>query len=171
MIHNLLSAVSASPAVNSFSCPDVTTPPRHRGFVVGVASVVGVSLHWPASRAQETRQGYIYTVGGKGKEDSSLWSFNTKTEEVQNLGSVVVGTKASVSSLDADPTGRYVYYTVGTHGSSPADGTPVVQFDVKTKEKKVIAFLHPFYKDKYGCTPMGSYSSALDAKGETLYVT
>jgi hypothetical protein len=141
--------------------PDQGGPPVK---VAGPVEITGAST-------DETPQGYIYTVGGSGKEDSSLWAFNTKTEELQNLGSVLVGTKASVSSLDADPAGRYVYYTVGTHGSSPADGTPVVQFDVKTKRKKVIAFLHPFYTDKYGCTPVGSYSSALDAKGETLYVT
>jgi hypothetical protein len=141
--------------------------PGQGGPPVKVAGPVALT----GASTQETPQGYIYTVGGSSKEESSLWSFNTKTEEVQNLGSVVVGTKASVSSLDVDPTGRYVYYTVGTHGSSPADGTPVVQFDVQTRRKKVLAFLHPYYTDKYGCTPVGSYSSALDARGETLYVT
>jgi hypothetical protein len=47
----------------------------------------------------------------------------------------------------------------------------VVQFDVKTKTKKVIAFLHPFYKDKYGATLQGTFSSAVDPKGDKLYVT
>jgi len=142
--------------------------PAKAGPAVKVAGPVDIS----GAATRETPQGFIYTVSaGQRKDEASLWSFNTKTEELQDLGSVVVGTKASVSSLDVDPTGRYVYYTVGTHGSSPADGTPIVQFDTKSKQKKVIAFLHPFYKDKYGCTPVGSYSSALDAKGETLYVT
>ena len=31
------------------------------------------------------------------------------------------------------------------------DGAAIVQFDVKTFRKKVIAFLHPFYRDAYGC--------------------
>ena len=70
-----------------------------------------------------------------------------------------------------DPTGRYLYYMPGAHGSSDQDGTPVVQFDVKTKRKKVIAFLHPFYKTKYGFTPAGTFSAAVDPKGDKLYIT
>ena len=42
----------------------------------------------------------------------------------------------------------------------------MVQFDVKTRRKKVIAFLHPFYQQKYGCTLKGTYSSAVDPKGD-----
>ena len=76
-----------------------------------------------------------------------------------------------ITSLDADPSGRYLYYIPGAHGGAERDGTPVVQFDVKTKQRKVIAFLTPFYREKYGCTPVGTFSSAIDEKGETLYVT
>jgi hypothetical protein len=46
-----------------------------------------------------------------------------------------------------------------------------VQFDVQTRQKKVLAFLHPFYQKKYGCTPAGTYSSAVDPQGDKLYVT
>jgi len=35
----------------------------------------------------------------------------------------------------------------------------------------VIAFLHPFYQQKYGCTPVGTYSTAVSEKGDKLYVT
>jgi hypothetical protein len=44
----------------------------------------------------------------------------------------------------------------------------VVQFDVKTGRKKVIALLHPIYRDKYGLTPRGTYSSAVSPDGKTL---
>jgi hypothetical protein len=47
----------------------------------------------------------------------------------------------------------------------------VVQFDVKTRTRKVIAFLHPFYKERYGCTLQGTFSTAVDPKGDKLYVT
>ena len=47
----------------------------------------------------------------------------------------------------------------------------MVQFDTKTKRKKVIAFLHPFYAEKFGCTLKGTFSSAIDPNGDKLYVT
>ena len=70
-----------------------------------------------------------------------------------------------------DPTGRYLYFAAGAHGGGSAEGTPVVQFDVQTRKRKVIAFLHPFYQENYGCTPVGTYSTAVDPKGDRLYVT
>jgi hypothetical protein len=121
---------------------------------------------------QETPQGYVYTVskGGKG-EASNLYSFNTKTEEAQKLASAAVGSQSYITSLDADPTGRYLYYIPGAHGGSERDGTPVVQFDTTTRRKKVLAFLHPFYQEKYGATLVGTFSSAVSPEGDKLYIT
>ena len=76
-----------------------------------------------------------------------------------------------ISSLDVDPTGRYLYYVPGAHGGSESDGSAVVQYDVKTKKRKVIAFMHPYYKDKYNLTMAGTYSTAVDPKGDKLYIT
>ena len=73
--------------------------------------------------------------------------------------------------MDADPTGRYLYYIPGAHGNADRDGTPVVQFDLKTKQKKVLAFLHPFYQEKYGLALKGTYGAAVDPAGDKLYVT
>ena len=83
----------------------------------------------------------------------------------------VPGTQSYIASLDADPTGRYLYYIPGAHGGSDQDGTPVVQFDVQTKQKKVLAFLHPFYQEKYGAALRGTYSLAVDPKGDKLYIS
>jgi|SRR5262245_7850087 len=121
---------------------------------------------------QETPNGVVYTVSKDGKgSEATLWAFNTKTEEVEKIGDAAVGVQAYIASLDADPTGRYLYYVPGAHGGGDVDGSPVVQFDVKTKSKKVIAFLHPLYKEKYGCTLQGTFSCAVDPKGDKLYVT
>ncbi|HEY1068578.1 MAG TPA: hypothetical protein VGE52_20810, partial [Pirellulales bacterium] len=121
---------------------------------------------------QETRQGMIYTIA-KSKQPgaAALFAFNTKTEQVETLGDAQVGSQNYVTSLDVDPTGRYLYYIPGAHGGADRDGTPVVQFDVKTKQRKVLAFLHPFYKDKYGATLVGTFSSAVDPDGSKLYIT
>ncbi|HXG12831.1 MAG TPA: hypothetical protein VNK04_23945 [Gemmataceae bacterium] len=121
---------------------------------------------------QETPQGIVYTVSqGQGGREATLYSFNVKTEAIKVLGPAPVGKQTYIATLDADPTGRYIYYMPGAHGGSETDGTPVVQFDVKTRQKKVIAFLHPFYQNKYGCTLKGTYSAAVDPKGDKLYIT
>lgn len=122
--------------------------------------------------SDETPQGIVYTIsqGRKGQE-ATVYAFNTKTEKAEELGPAAAGKAEYITSVDVDPTGRFLYYIAGAHGGADDDGCPIVQFDVKTKKRKVIAFLHPFYKDKYGCTLKGTYSSALDAKGENLFIT
>lgn len=120
---------------------------------------------------QETPDGLIYTVSsGQGKDDATLYAFNTKTETVENLGSAAVGTQGYITSLDADTTGRYLYYVPGAHGGSERDGSPVVQFDTRTRRKKVIAFLHAYSQEKLGCTLRGTFSSAIDPQGDKLYI-
>lgn len=124
------------------------------------------------SATQETPNGFVYTVSlGQGAADASLWSFDTKTEATKKIGSAAVGTQAYVASIDADPTGRYLYYIPGAHGGSDRDGSPVVQFDVQTGRKKVIAFLEPYYTKQYGFTLKGTYGTAIDPAGDKLYVT
>jgi hypothetical protein len=141
--------------------------PDKPGGPVKIPGTIGIR-----SATRETPQGYVYTVskGGRGTP-AILYAFNTKTEEVEELGPAAVGTQGYIASLDADPTGRYLYYNAGAHGGAAADGCAVVQYDTKTKQKKVIAFLHPFYEKKYGCTLKGTYSSAVDPAGDKLYIT
>jgi hypothetical protein len=116
----------------------------------------------------ETPQGKVY---GISKAGAMLTEFDTRTEKVTELGKASIGGQQYVATIDADPTGRFLYYSAGAHGGGENDGTPVVQFDVKTRQKKVIAFLHPFYKEKYGITITGTFGSAVDPAGDKLYFT
>ena len=43
--------------------------------------------------------------------------------------------------------------------------------EIKTRKKKILAFLHPFYMDQYGYTPLGTFGSAVSEDGSNLYVT
>lgn len=117
---------------------------------------------------QETPGGFVYTVS---KEDAVIYRFDTKSEKAERIGSAAVGTQTYITTIDADPTGRYLYYVPGAHGGSQKDGTPVIQFDTRTRKKKVIAFLHPFLRERYGYTPLGTFSTAVDPAGEKLYIT
>lgn len=120
----------------------------------------------------ETSDRFVYTVSlGQRSDDTTIWSFNTKTEQIRKIGSAAVGSQAYVASIKADPTGRYLYYVPGAHGGSDRDGSAVVQLDVRTGQKKVIAFLDPFYTQKYGFTLKGTYGLAIDPMGNKLYVT
>jgi hypothetical protein len=129
---------------------------------------VGLKMSVRAA-SEETEDGIVYVAGqGQGQADADIWAFNTKTEKAKKLGTAAVGTAAYVASIDIDPTGRYLYYAPGAHGS----GEPaLVQFDVRTGKKKVIAFLGPYYTEKYGFTPKGTYSTAVSADGGTVFVT
>ena len=147
--------------------PIMRFDPAAGGPPVKVPGTIGIR-----AATEETPQGIVYTVSqGQGGRDAHLFAFNTKTEQVEDLGPAAAASNTYVASLDADPTGRYLYYVPGAHGGGDKDGTAVVQFDTKTRTKKVIAFLHPFYQQKYGCTPVGTYSTAVDPKGDKLYVT
>jgi hypothetical protein len=141
--------------------------PAKPGKPVSVPGSIGLR-----AASDETPQGIIYTVPHpvKGTE-SQLYAFYPKTERIEVLGPAAVGENQYITTLDADPTGRFLYYVPGAHGGSERDNSAVVQYDTKTRTRKAIAFLHPFYQQKYGVTPRGTYSVALDAKGETLYVT
>jgi hypothetical protein len=121
---------------------------------------------------QETPQGMVYTIskGGKGGE-SVLFAFNTKTETAEEIGPACAGSQQYVASIDADPTGRYLYYVPGAHGGSNKDGSAVIQYDTKTRTRKVIAFLHDTFQNKYGASLRGTYSTAVDPAGDKLYIT
>jgi hypothetical protein len=116
---------------------------------------------------QELADGMAYTI-----DHDNIWSFNTKTEKVQPLGPAAVASKTYTTSIDADhKTGRYLYYVPGAHGGAHVDGSPLVQYDLKTKTRKVIAFLHPFYFEKYGFIPCGAFGTAVSPAGDKVYIT
>jgi hypothetical protein len=150
-------------SVSAMVCFD----PAKGGVPVKTKAVLGLR-----AATEETPQGFVYTVSKAGKGGkATLYAFNTKTEEVEELGHAAAGLNQYVTSIDVDPTGRYLYYIPGAHGGSEKDGSAVIQFDVKTKQKKVIAFLHPYFKDKLGVIMAGTFSSAIDPAGDKLYIT
>lgn len=115
----------------------------------------------------ESAEGIVY---GTSKSSADIWAFDVKKDTLTPIGPGAVGKQGYTTTMELDPTGRYLYYTPGAHGGAEDDGTPIVQFDLKTKTRKVIAFLHPAIFDKYAYMPFGTFSSALTPKGDVLYV-
>jgi hypothetical protein len=136
--------------------------PDRPGKPIPIDAVLGLR-----AATQETRAGIVYTVDG-----DNLWAFNVKTEKAEPLGPLCAGDATYIASIDADPkTGRYLYFVAGAHGGSHRDGSPLVQFDVKTRRRKVIAFLHPVLYDRLGYTALGTYATAVSPDGERVYIT
>ena len=99
-----------------------------------------------------------------------LFTFDPVKEEIVAKGYNWPGEQRYTASMDRSPKGRYVYYLPGAHGHGYSDGSPVVQLDTQTGTKKVLAFMFPYYYEKYGYTPGGTFSITLDDKGERLFV-
>ncbi|MGZ0163586.1 MAG: hypothetical protein ACKVII_06705 [Planctomycetales bacterium] len=117
---------------------------------------------------QETPDGMVYTVG---KSDGHLWQFNTKTEAITDLCELAVASQTYTTTIDADPSGRYLYYIPGAHGGSQKDGTPIIQFDTRQRTKKVIAFLQPLLQKQYGYVTLGTFGAAVSPDGSRLFIT
>jgi hypothetical protein len=120
------------------------------------------------SASRETPQGLIYGTSGT---KADMWSYNPATDELKQLGNVGVGGQEYISSIEADPTGRYLYYVPGAHGGAVKDNTPIVQYDAKTGKRKVLAFLHSHFWEKYKYALDGSFGNALDEKGERFFIS
>jgi hypothetical protein len=117
----------------------------------------------------ESATGLVY---GFSQDNDDLWVFDTKKEKLSVIGPAMVGKHSYVTSVDLDPlTERYLYYVPGAHGGADVDGTPVIQYDLKTNTRKVIAFMSAFYKEKYGYTPDGTFSTAVNKDGSILFIT
>jgi len=78
------------------------------------------------------------------------------------------GTYSPAMALSPDE--RYLYYSVDAHGNAFVHGSPVVQYDLQTNSRKVIAFLHPYYAEKYGYVFGGSYSIAISPDASKLVI-
>jgi len=46
-----------------------------------------------------------------------------------------------------------------------------VQYDLKTRTRKVICFLHPYHYDRCGFVPLGTFGSAVSPDGDKVYIT
>jgi hypothetical protein len=122
------------------------------------------------SATRETGDGFIYTISNP-EQGPLIWRFNVKTEKAEKIGVAAVASQTYVTSIDADPSGRYLYYVPGAHGGAENDGAPLVQYDVARRRPKVIAFLGPWCEKAAGFRPRGSFGCAVSPAGDKVYVT
>lgn len=58
----------------------------------------------------------------------------------------------------------------GSHGGAEVDGSPLVQYDLKTGKRKVICFLADYCRKWFGFIPQGSYCSAVSGDGSQVMI-
>ena len=116
--------------------------------------------------AQATSQDKIYGMTRAGR----LFAFDSVNQTVKDLGPNFRGGEYTAAMV-LSPDEKYVYFAPGSHGSAIKSGTPVVQYEIKTGRRKVIAFLlQPFIKEA-GYFIAGNYNMQIDPKGAVLYAT
>lgn len=120
----------------------------------------------------KTKEGWFIgaVLGNPVGSGGELYKFYPDKDIVEDLGLCWSGEHRYIASLAMSPDEKYVYYIPAAHGKSYLEGTPVVQYNTETGTKKVISFLFPYFHEKYGYIPSGTYSVKLDSKGESLFV-
>jgi hypothetical protein len=75
------------------------------------------------------------------------------------------------STIAMDPTGRYLYYMPGgTKMQNANEYGTLVQYDIKTHQKKVLAWLVDYYYEKYGYWVGGTYGMEISKDGSFLVI-
>jgi hypothetical protein len=135
-------------------------------------SLTGLSGQMRAHTKHKTKDGWFMGVilGEPAGTGGELFKFFPKEDKVEALGLCWPGKYRYTASLAMSLDEKYVYYIPAAHGKSHFEGSPVVQYNVATGERKVLAFLFPYFYEKYGYITGGTYSINVDDKGETLFV-
>jgi hypothetical protein len=118
------------------------------------------------SSTRQAKDGWIYgTTQGTGQ----LFRYHPTQDKLELLGPAWLnGSYITVCELSPDE--RFVYYLPGAHGGAFKDGTPVVQYEIATGQRKVLAFLAEAFEKEYDYVPAGTYGMKISADGGTLYV-
>lgn len=102
--------------------------------------------------------------------DGVVFSFDPQTDTVTELLKAFVTGRLYIASCELDPSGRYLYYVPSAHGGSRAHGTALIQLDVKTRRRKVIAFLNEHLRQSRDYNLGGTYGLALARDGSRLFI-
>lgn len=101
-----------------------------------------------------------------------LFKFFPDEDRIEDLGLCfpAKATQLYTAAMTLSPDGHFVYYIPGSHGSAHHLGTALMQYDVRTGGRKVIAFLHPFLYRELGYVAAGTFSLNMDETGGRLFV-
>jgi len=106
-------------------------------------------------------------------QGGGMFKFYPDEERTESLNMVNFDSEGMyvTTTMTLSPKCRYIHFVPGPGHGIYELGTPVVQFDTKTKQNKVIAFIGAYYHKKYGYANCGSYGAALSNDGSSLVIS
>jgi hypothetical protein len=134
----------------------------------GVSATLSAFPDSPGMRSStlETKDGQIH---GTTQKAGQLFRYTRAKDELKLLGPAwLKGDYVTVCDLSPDE--RFLYYLPGAHGGGFRTGTPVIQYEIATGRRKVLAFLARAFEQEHGYVPGGTYGVKLSPDGGTLYV-
>ncbi len=142
---------------------------RHLDPTTGKSTVTKLRAEGSPGIRCATRESDDGHVFGVMQTTHQLFRYTPRTDEMKLLGSSwLEGEYTTVCELS--PDGRFLYYLPGAHGRAWQSGTPVLQYNIATGRRKVLAFLAPVFDRDHDYVPAGTYGVKLSADGATLYV-
>lgn len=118
------------------------------------------------SATRESKNGSIF---GTLQTTGQLFRYRLADDKLELLGPAWLnGSYVTVTELSPDE--RFLYYLPGAHGGAFREGTPVVQYEIATGQRKVLAFLHEAFEKKYDYVPAGTYGMKISVDGSALFV-
>jgi len=116
--------------------------------------------------SRETRDGFVYGVSHKTNQ---LFRYSPQSDELKMLGTNwLAGEYTTICELSPDD--RFLYFLPGSHGKAWTYGTPIVQYELATGTRKVLAFLAPSIEKAGDYLPAGTYGMKISADGGTIFV-
>ena len=149
--------ISFDPQTNEFIKYDETTPND-----LGINA--GKNFNLRAHTHQRTADGAFWCNSMAGTL-YKFWPDTRNTEVVTCLWTDQTYAPRLADSAD----GNFIYY-VPNLVQSHSYYQPVMQFDTRTRKRKVIAFIADYYFDKYGFYNGGAHGLTLSADGSTLVI-
>jgi hypothetical protein len=139
--------------------------PRNDRVTRLAVRIPGDGMLRAASRVD--KDGIAYGIS----KDGVVFAFDTNSERVKEIARAFVAGKLYTAVCRLDPSDTYLYYVPGAHGRSGETGTPVIQFNVKTRRCKVLAFLNEIVRQQKNYNLGGTYGIALSDDGSQLFVS
>ncbi len=103
-------------------------------------------------------------------KQGTVFKFNTQTQKIESFGDAFVTGRLYTAIVHFSPDGRYAYYVPSAHGGASKHGTAIIQLDVKTGRKRVVAFLNNYFRDKENYNLGGTFGLSVGGKGDELFI-
>ena len=157
--------IEYNPHTNRFRQLDCHVPPESSNAIRSDGK--GNHGHMRAQTIHRGPDGLFWCITYGGQ----LFTFDPEKEEVVDRGVIWPHGQRYTCAMERSPGGRYVYYVPCSPRFYYTDASPIIQYDTQTGTRKVLAFMFPYYRDKYGFTASQAFSVKLDDEGGKLFVT